>query len=159
MIRQEGRNSYPLFSIMSTQRTVSSSFPCINNQIVVIELLLLVAMQHLETPSGGYRTGGLGEVKYHVDYTPFTGEWGRPQPDGPASRIITLVPFTFYLWENGNEEEKKLVREKLYDGLGREETESVIKADLEYVANNWQLPGYDCACFTFFFSSFQINHN
>ena len=30
-------------------------------------------MQHMETPSGSYRTGGLGEVKFHVDGTPFTG--------------------------------------------------------------------------------------
>lgn len=104
-------------------------------------------MQHLETPSGGYRTRGLGEVKYHVDYTPFTGEWGRPQPDGPASRIITLAHFALYQWEIGNEEEKKFVREKLYDGLGRAETESVIKADLEYVAHNWKMAGYDRACF------------
>lgn len=33
-----------------------------------------IDMQHRETPSGGYRTGGLGEVKYEVDRQPFTGE-------------------------------------------------------------------------------------
>lgn len=28
-------------------------------------------MQHKETLVGGYDTGGLGEVKFHVDYEPF----------------------------------------------------------------------------------------
>lgn len=32
-------------------------------------------MQRKETPLGGFRTGGLGEVKFHVDHEPFTGEW------------------------------------------------------------------------------------
>ena len=36
-------------------------------------------MQHRETLVGGYRTGGLGEVKYMVDREPFKGSWGRPQ--------------------------------------------------------------------------------
>lgn len=36
-------------------------------------------MQHKETPSGSFHTGGLGEVKFEVDNEPFTGEWGRPQ--------------------------------------------------------------------------------
>lgn len=35
--------------------------------------------QRMETPSGGFKTGGLGEVKFNVDGTPFTGSWGRPQ--------------------------------------------------------------------------------
>lgn len=30
-------------------------------------------MQHMDTPSGGFKDGGLGEVKYHGDGTPFTG--------------------------------------------------------------------------------------
>ena len=30
-------------------------------------------MQHMDTPSGGFKDGGLGEVKFHVDGTPFTG--------------------------------------------------------------------------------------
>lgn len=32
-------------------------------------------MQRMETPSGGFKTGGLGEVKYNTDGTPFTGRW------------------------------------------------------------------------------------
>jgi hypothetical protein len=36
-------------------------------------------LQRLDTPSGGYRTGGIGEPKFNVDHTAFTGNWGRPQ--------------------------------------------------------------------------------
>lgn len=32
-------------------------------------------MQRMYTPSGGFKTGGLGEVKYNTDGTPFTGRW------------------------------------------------------------------------------------
>lgn len=32
-------------------------------------------MQRMETPSGGFKSGGLGEVKYHTDGTPFTGRY------------------------------------------------------------------------------------
>lgn len=31
-------------------------------------------MQKMDTPSGGFKTGGLGEVKYHTDGTAY---WGR----------------------------------------------------------------------------------
>ena len=33
---------------------------------------------------------GLGEPKYNINCTPFNGEWGRPQNDGPALRGIML---------------------------------------------------------------------
>lgn len=36
-------------------------------------------LQHVDNPSGGIDSGGLGEPKFNVDLTPFTGEWGRPQ--------------------------------------------------------------------------------
>lgn len=95
-------------------------------------------MQRKETPLGGFRTGGLGEVKFHVDHEPFTGEWSRPQNDGPASRVITLARFAEHLLENGEEE---FVRRVLYDSL--EPTESVIKADLNHIATDWAKPGFD----------------
>lgn len=36
-------------------------------------------LQYVENPSGKIDTGGLGEPKFNVDLTPFTGNWGRPQ--------------------------------------------------------------------------------
>ena len=34
---------------------------------------------------------GLGEPKFNIDGTPFNGNWGRPQNDGPALRLINLI--------------------------------------------------------------------
>jgi glucoamylase len=36
-------------------------------------------LQRVDNPSGNIATGGLGEPKFHVDMTAFTGDWGRPQ--------------------------------------------------------------------------------
>lgn len=36
-------------------------------------------LQQVSNPSGTVSTGGLGEAKYHIDLTAFTGGWGRPQ--------------------------------------------------------------------------------
>jgi glucoamylase len=115
-------------------------------------------MQHKTTVMGGFSTGGLGEVKYYVDENhpdplkrgnePFSGEWGRPQDDGPGSRIITLSLYAKYCLEQGTQEQKKFVKEKLYPGkpeVSEEET-GVIKGDLDYVARHWKTPGFDREC-------------
>jgi glucoamylase len=36
-------------------------------------------IQLLTNPSGSITTGGLGEPKFNIDETAFTGPWGRPQ--------------------------------------------------------------------------------
>lgn len=41
-------------------------------------------LQTVSNPSGDLYTGGLGEPKFNVDETAFTGAWGRPQRDGPG---------------------------------------------------------------------------
>jgi hypothetical protein len=42
-------------------------------------------IQGIGNPSGGFSDGsGLGEPKFNVDETAFTGAWGRPQRDGPG---------------------------------------------------------------------------
>ena len=33
-------------------------------------------LQHLDNPSGGYDSGGLGEPKFNIDLTAFTDAWG-----------------------------------------------------------------------------------
>ena len=37
------------------------------------------ALQQVSNPSGTVTTGGLGEPKFNIDGTAFTGSWGRPQ--------------------------------------------------------------------------------
>lgn len=80
----------------------------------------------------------LGEPKYNVDGTPFTGPWGRPQHDGPALRAITLIKFANCLLKDGKAD---YVKENLYSPTLPALT--VIKKDLEYTARHWSLKGFD----------------
>ncbi|SCV71672.1 BQ2448_3260 [Microbotryum intermedium] len=93
-------------------------------------------IQSKQTTIGGFYDGGLGDVKYHVDHEPFVGEWGRPQNDGPALRIITLAEFAQHQLDHGTEQEKEFVKTVLYDS-------SVIKGDLEHTSNRWPHTGFD----------------
>lgn len=81
---------------------------------------------------------GLGEPKFFVNGAPFSGPWGRPQNDGPALRAITLMHWVQLLLVTGNE---TYVRANLFDGQPGSQT--VIKADLDYVASNWHNPSFD----------------
>jgi len=83
-------------------------------------------------------SGGLGEPKFYVDGSAFNQPWGRPQNDGPALRAITLIRFANLLIDEGK---IALVREKLYDG--KFPTRTVIKEDLEFVAEHWTWPCFD----------------
>lgn len=76
---------------------------------------------------------GLGEPKFHPDGASFELEWCRPQNDGPALRAMVLTRFAHQLLQEG---ETNLVTGELYDS--RWPTQSVIKTDLEYVANHWR---------------------
>ena len=40
-------------------------------------------IQQVSNPSGSVSTGGLGEPKFNIDESAFTGSWGRPQPGMP----------------------------------------------------------------------------
>ena len=83
-----------------------------------------------QTPT---RSNSLGEPKFFVDGTAFFGDWGRPQNDGPAERAIALIRWANMLLKEG---ERKYVVEKLYDS--KEPSQSVIKADLDFVGHHWQ---------------------
>ena len=51
-------------------------------------------LQGVSNPSGGFSDGaGLGEPKFNVDESAFTGAWGRPQRDGPGmpSQVMTHI--------------------------------------------------------------------
>ncbi|CEQ42373.1 SPOSA6832_04191, partial [Sporobolomyces salmonicolor] len=104
-------------------------------------------MQHKQTVIGGFSDGGLGEVKYYVDagdraHEPFKGEWGRPQWDGPGSRVITMSQYALWALEQGSDEQREFVRTVLYPG-GEGERTGVIKGDLDGVATHWQKQGFD----------------
>lgn len=91
--------------------------------------------------------GGPGEPKYNPDgsfviiltSSLYTLPWGRLQNDGPGLRASTLVRFADIYLSKGGDVNK--VKQLLYDG--KYPSSSVIKVDLEYVANNWRQLNFD----------------
>ncbi|PSN61964.1 hypothetical protein BS50DRAFT_134287 [Corynespora cassiicola Philippines] len=107
---------------------------------------LQAGIQHTNNPSGSFSDlAGLGEPKFEVDGSPFTGSWGRPQRDGPALRAITLMSYLRAynashpaLWdtEKGEDWFKPFYQAEM-------PANSIIKADLEYVSHVWTQGGFD----------------
>ncbi|KAB5589382.1 Glucoamylase [Ceratobasidium theobromae] len=87
-------------------------------------------LQQVTNPSGTVEAGGLGEPKFMVNETQFTGSWGRPQRDGPALRAVTVMTFANDQLQKG----KKSYVESIWP---------TIKLDLDYVAQFWNASGYD----------------
>ncbi|KAF7118916.1 hypothetical protein CNMCM5793_008552 [Aspergillus hiratsukae] len=101
-------------------------------QIVIEEYVNSQAyLQTVSNPSGGLSSGGLGEPKYNVDMTAFTGDWGRPQRDGPALRATALVDFGNWLIDNG------------YSSYAVNNIWPIVRNDLSYVAQYWSQTGFD----------------
>lgn len=79
------------------------------------------------------RSGGLGEPKFYLDGSPYSGDWGRPQNDGPALRAVTLMEYAL--------QSPPEIQSVLYDGVLP--THSVIKSDLEFISHHWRESSFD----------------
>lgn len=90
-----------------------------------------VVLQGVENPSGGLCSGGLGEAKFTVNQTAFTGDWGRPQRDGPALRAIALSAYARHLMSEGK---NKTVSSMIWP---------IVQNDLSYVTQYWNLTTFD----------------
>ncbi|KAJ3749357.1 glucoamylase [Lentinula detonsa] len=90
-----------------------------------------VIIQQVSNPSGTITTGGLGEPKFNIDETAFTGAWGRPQRDGPALRSTALITWANFLISESN---TSYVTNTLWP---------LIQNDLNYVAQNWNQSTFD----------------
>ncbi|KAL8820731.1 MAG: hypothetical protein Q9223_001119 [Gallowayella weberi] len=89
-------------------------------------------LQTVANPSGDLTDGsGLGEPKFEVNSTAFTGPWGRPQHDGPALRATALIAYSKWLLANGAESN---VSSKIWP---------IILNDLNYVGQYWNQTGFD----------------
>ncbi|KAI1780488.1 carbohydrate-binding module family 20 protein [Hypoxylon cercidicola] len=89
-------------------------------------------LQTVSDPSGSLSDGtGLGEPKYNVDFSAFTGSWGRPQRDGPALRAIAMIGYSKWLVANG------------YTSTATDIVWPIIRNDLAYVAQYWNQTGFD----------------
>lgn len=114
-------------------------------------------IQHTDNPSGTFANlSGLGEPKFGTDGSAYTEDWGRPQRDGPALRAITLINYLKAynashpdIWMNRSRKEEGDGdgdgEEDFFDKLYKAElpAHSVIKADLEFVSQTWNLSGFD----------------
>ncbi|HXH30198.1 MAG TPA: glycoside hydrolase family 15 protein [Bacteriovoracaceae bacterium] len=81
---------------------------------------------------------GLGEPKFNVDGSGYTGPWGRPQNDGPALRALAIIKFARILLKEGNQD---YVIKKLFHGTVS--NQSVIQKDLDYTVAEWKKPSFD----------------
>ncbi|KAF9460753.1 glycoside hydrolase family 15 protein [Collybia nuda] len=88
-------------------------------------------IQQVSNPSGSVSSGGLGEPKFNIDQTAFTGAWGRPQRDGPALRANALITWANFLISQSN---TSYVANTLWP---------IIKLDLDYVASFWNQSTFD----------------
>ncbi|EJD01169.1 glucoamylase [Fomitiporia mediterranea MF3/22] len=88
-------------------------------------------LQQVSNPSGTVSTGGLGEPKFNIDETAFTGAWGRPQRDGPALRATAIINYANYLLANDN---SSFVTNTLWP---------ILQLDLDYVAQDWNQTTFD----------------
>lgn len=95
----------------------------------------IIAQSKLSTvsnPSGSLSGGaGLGEPKFNVDGSAFTGAWGRPQRDGPALRAIAMIGYGKWLVANG------------YTSTASSLVWPLVRNDLAYVAQYWNQTGFD----------------
>ncbi|KAJ7195533.1 glucoamylase [Mycena pura] len=91
------------------------------------------ALQQVSNPSGTVSTGGLGEPKFNIDLSAFTGPWGRRVDllNGPALRSTAMITYANWLLKNTSASN---VRNTPWP---------VIKLDLDYVAANWNQTGFD----------------
>ncbi|KAI1794907.1 glucoamylase [Ganoderma leucocontextum] len=124
------RDSSLVFKTITDQFTTGedTSLRSLIDDFTTAEALL----QQTSNPSGSVSTGGLGEPKFNVDGTAFTGAWGRPQRDGPALRATALITYANWLLANGNG--TSYVHNTLWPS---------IKLDLDYVQNNWNQSTFD----------------
>ncbi|TDL18606.1 glucoamylase [Rickenella mellea] len=123
------RDSSLVFKLLIDQYTngVDTSLRGQIDNFVAAEAVL----QQVSNPSGSVSSGGLGEPKFNIDETAFTGAWGRPQRDGPALRSTALITYANWLIKNGN------------TSYAQNTIWPIIKLDLDYVAGNWNQSTFD----------------
>ncbi|KAL7937456.1 glycoside hydrolase family 15 Glucoamylase [Trichoderma chlorosporum] len=91
-----------------------------------------VTLQGISNPSGSLSDGsGLGEPKFELTLSQFTGNWGRPQRDGPALRAIALIGYSKWLINNN------------YQSTVSSIIWPIVQNDLNYVAQYWNQTGFD----------------
>lgn len=83
---------------------------------------------------------GLGEPKFNLDGTAFTGPWGRPQNDGPATATIAMMEFANAFLDAGGA--IALIKQRIYSS-NLNPSRAPMRKDLLFVAQNWTSPSFD----------------
>jgi glucoamylase len=92
------------------------------------------SLQRVPNLSGTFANlSGLGEPKFNVNGTEFTGAWGRPQRDGPGLRASAMIDFFDAQVAAG--------MNSYSDFLAN--YSNVVINDLNYIVDYWQQPGFD----------------
>jgi glucoamylase len=110
-------------------------------------------IQTVSNPSGDLSDGGLGlgEPKFNIDETAFTGAWGRPQRDGPALRATALIDFGEWLIVSRpiqlglyyyTDVVLILFKDNGYSAYATDILWPIVRNDLSYVAEYWNQTGY-----------------
>lgn len=103
-------------------------------------ITMSIQLQHTPNPSGTFETGGLGEPKFEVDGSAFTGSWGRPQNDGPALRSISAVEYARHILtsRDADDEAVGFVKNKLFAANAPASAHLLIRDDLNYLVRAWK---------------------
>lgn len=88
----------------------------------------------IKAESKGKAYEGLGEPRYRVDGNADTTEWSRPQYDGPALRVLTLLDFLQILTRSQLTDKERQIQSR---------TAQVLRTDLEYIMQTWRKPCFD----------------
>lgn len=91
--------------------------------------------QNLSGPALGL---GLGEPFFEINGNAVSRQWGRPQNDGPALRALTLILLSKQLIKLN---QNNFINKYLYNS--EDPTNTVIRSDLDFIAQYWQMPCFD----------------
>ncbi|OZJ04083.1 hypothetical protein BZG36_03383 [Bifiguratus adelaidae] len=126
---------YPTFALFEAFSTVNGIFD--GQQEFILFQYAQATVQEQNDPN---LQTGLGEPKFNLDNSVFTGPWGRPQNDSPATRAITLMNFANTYMSFGGS--TSTVVSKIWD-LNAYPSSAPVLRNLLYVANNWANPSFD----------------
>lgn len=108
----------------------------------------LQRVDNLSGPAVPRSIQGLGEPKFNVDFTAFDENWGRPQNDGPALRVVTILNYLQYLNDTNTPIEVALSSTlDTSSDFPIKEISDVYKEilywDLLFIVNTWHMKNYD----------------
>lgn len=109
-------------------------------KLAVKNFLLDYIDYNLQIQKISKEVANLGEPKFHVDGSLFTGPWGRPQNDGPALRSSTGFLILSLAAQEKWPEYSSLLNRLYISSLSKA---SMIKDDLEFVAHRWKDTNFD----------------